>query len=75
MEHTTCDSQSGLNRLIYAGGIQRYFPRYEAQIYRSQFSLDVTNYCLKEFSSGDLTENEIGCVERLSKKNAEFLNL
>lgn len=75
MERSTADLKHGLNKLLYAGGIQRYFPRNEAQIYKSQFTLDVANYCLKDFSSNELTETEIGCVERLSKKNIEFLNL
>lgn len=67
--------QDKLLKKFYAGGIQRYFPRNEAQVYKSTFTLDVSNYCLKDFSSNDLTESEINCVNRLAQKNNEFFNL
>lgn len=74
-QSSTTEKKNWFNRILYTGGLQRYFPRNEAQIYKSQFTLDVANYCLKDFSSNELNEIEIGCVERLSKKNIEFLNL
>lgn len=63
-----------LNKL-FMGGMQRHFPRNEAQLYKNLFTIDVSSYCIKDFSSKDLTDVEIDCVERLAKKNNEFINL
>ena len=63
-----------LNKL-FMGGMQRHFPRNEAQLYKNLFSIDVSSYCIKDYSSKDLTDVEIECVERLAKKNIDFMNL
>lgn len=60
---------------IFAGGIQRYNPKNEAQIYMAKFTIDVANYCFTDFSTNDLNDGEIECAKRLVKKNNEFMNL
>jgi len=60
---------------LFMGGIQKHFPRNEAQAYKNLFTLDLASYCLRDFSINDLSESEVQCVERLAKKNNEFMNL
>lgn len=60
---------------MFAGGMQPYFPKNEAQIYMSKFTLDVANYCINDFSNSGLSMNEKECASRLLAKNNEFINM
>lgn len=60
---------------LYAGGMQRHFPKNEAQIYMAKFTVDVASYCFNDFSTSDLTDTEVNCSKRLSKLNNKLINL
>ena len=45
-------------RLFY-GGLQKHYPRNEAGQYKNLFTIDVSSYCLKDFSTNELSESEI----------------
>ena len=58
----------------YSGGIQQYFPRNEAHVYKNNFTIDVASYCLTDFSSSSLSYSEADCVKRLSKLNSQLID-
>lgn len=60
---------------FFIGGMMKYIPKNEAQIYMAKFTIDVANYCFTDFSTKDLNEVEIECTKRLAQKNNEFINL
>jgi hypothetical protein len=60
---------------LYSGGMQRHFPKNEAQIYMAKFTLDVANYCFNDFSTNDLNDSEIKCAKKLTKLNNKLINL
>ena len=75
MENSTKPTYERLMNKLYKGGMQRHFPRNEAQIYMGKFTLDVASYCFNSFDTTELTNEEQSCAERLVAKNKEFMNL
>lgn len=61
-------------RKFYSGGMQRYFPKNEAQIYMAKFTLDLAGYCLNDFTSSEINDNEKECALRLSQLNKDLIN-
>lgn len=57
----------------YAGGMQPHFPKNEAQVYMAKFTLDVANYCFKDYNSKEMSNQEIQCAKRLVELNNRLL--
>lgn len=74
MSNNNIDIKDKLLNKLYSGGMQQYFPRNEAHVYKNNFTLDVSSYCIKDLTSNNLSQNEINCIENLVVKNKEFLN-
>lgn len=73
MERKISNSEKSILSALYSGGLQKYFLRNEAQIYMNNWVLDVSNYCLRDFSNSDLSQEEQDCARSLSEKNFTLL--
>ena len=63
------------NKIIYKGGLQKLFPKNNAELYSWNVKIDAGEYCLKDFSSKNLTENEMECLKNYHFKNQVLMKL
>lgn len=61
-------------KLFYQGGLQKYIPRNESQVYLSNLMNDAVKFCLKDFKTNDPSTGEKACVESFLTKNFQLLN-
>jgi len=64
-----------LNKLIYQGGLQKHFPKNNAEKYAWNLMVDAGNFCLKDFSTNVLSNVELDCFKNYHFKNQVLLRL
>jgi len=72
--NTFSEKEKSIMKLFFQGGLQRYFPRDEAQIYLNNMFLDSIKFCVKDFKSAEIKNEEKDCVRNFLSKNYELLN-
>jgi len=68
------DKEKAIYQLFYQGGLQKYFPRDEAQIYLNNLYLDSLKFCVKDFSLNEPSKKEQECVKSFFTKSYQLLN-
>ncbi len=68
------DKEKAVFQLFFQGGLQKYFPRDEAQIYLNNLLLDSVKFCVKDFSANEPSDAERDCVKGFVTKNYQLLN-
>ncbi len=63
-----------LNKLLYQGGLQNYFPREEGRIYVNNLFVDSLKNCVSKFDSNMPTNDETMCIKNYMMKNYALLN-
>lgn len=66
---------NNLNQLIYQGGLQKHFPKNNAEKYAWNLMVDAGEYCLNDFSTNQLTQDEFDCLKQYHFKNQVLMNL
>ncbi len=64
-----------LNKLIYQGGLQKHFPKNNAEKYTWNLLVDAGDFCLNDFSTNTLSHAELDCFKNYHFKNQVFLRL
>jgi len=66
---------NNLNKIIYRGGLQKHFPKNNAEKYAWNLIVDSSHFCLKDFSTNILSQAELNCFMNYHFKNQVFLRL
>lgn len=69
------DMNQEFNKIIYRGGLQKLFPKNNTELYSWNVKIDAAEYCLKDFSSRNLNENEMECLKNYHFKNQVLMKL
>lgn len=64
-----------LNKLIYHGGLQKHFPKNNAEKYAWNLMVDASDFCLNDFTTSVLSQAEADCLKNYHFKNQVFLRL
>jgi len=64
-----------LSKIIYKGGLQKLFPKNNAELYSWNVKIDAGEYCLKDFNSKTLTDSEFECLRNYHFKNQVLMKL
>jgi len=59
---------------IYRGGLQDHIEQDEVQVYLNNLRNDCVDYCFKDFTKKNLSDNEKLCVKNFMAKNFFLLN-
>lgn len=68
------DREKKILQLFFHGGLQRYFPRDESEIYINNVFLDSIKFCVKDFSQPEPSLEEKECLKSFHTKNYQLLN-